>query len=260
MRARAGRLPTDVELDRGERVVVVSETVARQYWPSRAAVGQTLDGRLGSFEVIGTVRDARFRALDLEPTGEIYLSINAYGVGRYLNVLVEAENETAPALTAVSNYVRGSERNWRLRRIGTGTEILAGSISSRRLNGLLFGVFGAAALTIVATGVFGFVGMSAAKRNREIGIRLAVGGTAFQVTRRLTLEQLRPAVIGMAVGLASAVWTSQLINSMLYGVGPFGLGAWMIGIAAILLCTIAGTLLPLARAVRRVPVDALRDA
>jgi len=259
IRPLLGRLPSDAEMDRGAHVLAVSQRVAKSYWPGSSAVGKLLNGRLGPVEVVGVVPDVRFRALDLEPTGEIYMSVFAMGVSRRVSIVAEARTEPRVLASSLGSTLGRAGPGILIERIETGTAVAAGSIRVRQLQGILFGSFGIGALGIVVIGVFGFVGMAAARRVREVGIRLAVGATPVGVTWCLARQQMRPVIAGAISGVLGAAFGAAWLRASLYGIGPYDVVAWAESTVVVVGAALGGVLIPLHRASRVAIVDALRE-
>ena len=259
LQAIAGRLPSDAEIDDGRRVAVVSERTAREYWPGRSAVGQILSSKRGALTVIGVVRDARFRALDLESQGEIYAPI-ALGLwtSTAANFLIRSPLPEERVLPGVIEAVRRYDRASTIRRAQLVSAALAESIRRRRFHAWLFGVLAASGLLIAGAGIFGVVAGATARRTREMGVRLALGSTRDRLIRLLVREQLTPVVAGVLAGGIAAAWAARYVTSMLYGVSAYDGRVWAAAAAIVIGVALAGALLPALRASRVDPVVALR--
>jgi predicted permease len=254
-----GRRPSPGEWE-NPRIAIVSETASRTLWPDRSAIGRTLVQR-GSrpqppLTVIGVVADARYAGLDLEPGGDIYLPA-PMGPGRY--GLYFHVRTTRPAATVLGPAVAAlGGRGYLLEQATTHADALFASVKHRALPAWLFGTMGIGALIVLATGILGILGMSAARRTREVGIRLALGATRARVVRLLVIEQLPSVVFGLALGALVSAWAVRLIESQLYGVSAFEPAVWIgvaLGLGAVALLA---TLAPALRAARGDVVQALR--
>jgi hypothetical protein len=254
-----GRWPSPGEWE-DPRIAIVSETAARTLWPDRSAIGRTLVQR-GSrpqppLTVIGVVADARYASLDLEPGGDIYLPA-PMGPGRY--GLYFHVRTTRPGATVLGPAVAAlGGRGYLLEQATTHEDALFASVKHRALPAWLFGTMGIGALIVLATGILGILGMSAARRTREVGIRLALGATRARVVRLLVIEQLPSVVFGLALGALVSAWAVSLIESQLYGVSAFEPAVWIgvaLGLGAVALLA---TLAPALRATRGDVVQALR--
>ena len=253
-----GRFPTDVELQGDAPVIVVSESVARAYWPNASPLGQTLNYQRVAvpFVVVGVVKDVRWNQWDVE-VGSIYgpyarisrdsfptIFIHTGSVGRVTSLAVQA-------IAAVDPLIRTS-------RSGTFDEWFADSVRPRRFQSWLFGSFALAALVIVGVGILGLMAMATARRTREMGIRLALGATRDSLIGLLLREQLRAVVAGVIAGGLVSAWAVRFVKAYLYEITPYDPRVWAAAIVVIVLTAAAGTLIPALRASRVDPVNALR--
>jgi predicted permease len=258
LQPRDGRLPTEDEFRRGAPLVVVTETVARHYWPGQRAVGQVLinDGR--PFDVIGVVNDTRLLSLDLPAQGEIFWPIAAMPQPRLSNVVIKFAADASTNIDAVAASVRERCRDCWVFGALTLEDAMGESIRPRRFSAWLFSGFGLAALLIVGTGVLGVMAMTTTGRVREIGIRMALGATARGVVAQLLREQITSVILGIVAGGLAAAWATKLLTSYLYKTEPTDAIAWAAAATAILLVAFAGAFVPARRASRIDPVKALR--
>jgi predicted permease len=253
-----GRLPSDAEFLSGAPVVVVTSTVAREYWPGQRAVGQTLLRKGRPFEVVGVVADARFMSLDLEAQGEIYFSITAASRTALGNVLVQFTHADAGSLgPVVSGIIQHCPKCW-LRSAQMMTSALGTSIRPRQFRAWLFSMFGIAALVIVGAGILGLVAMATNRRTREIGIRMALGATPAGVVRQIVREQLAPIGVGLMCGGLVAAWATRFVEASLYKTPIYDPWSWTAAVLVLLGIAVAGALIPSRRASRIDPVKALR--
>ena len=265
LRPVAGRLPTWAELRTGAPLIVVSERVARQYWPNAAAIGQSLTVKGRAFTVVGVVGDARYLALDQEePWGVIYWPIVAKRQSSLSNVLVTFQPGRRFSLDDIINYVSQQcpACRWTRDDVWGQSEMMSSAlgwtIRKRRLNAWLFSAFGLAALVIVGTGILGVVAMSASRRTREIGVRMALGATPACIVRQVLREQIATVLAGILCGGLVTTWAVRFLRSYLYKLDVYDLPTWMVAVGLLLLVALIGSLVPSLRASRVDPVRALR--
>jgi predicted permease len=255
---RDGRLPTEEELRRGAPVIVVTETVASEYWPGQRAVGQALMNKGRPFEVIGVVKNARFLSLDEAEKGQIFWPIAAMPRPHLSNVMLRLAEDQASSIDSLAATVRQRCPDcWVLDSL-TLEEALANTIRPRQFSAWLFSGFGIAALLIVGTGILGVVAMTTTSRTREIGIRMALGATARTVRVQLLREQIASVTLGIVMGAVAASWATTFLASYLYETTPTDRIAWGAAAAAILVVACIGAFVPARRASRIDPVTALR--
>ncbi len=265
LRPIEGRLPTTAEFRTGAPVLVVSELVARQYWPHGGGLGAVLELNATSalpakrFTVVGVVPDVRYLSLDRDPNGTIYYPQAAARNGGFQNIVIRlaAGSPTTPQAAAA----------WIRRRCPTclmfgAPESLASlfsdSVLARRFHGWVFASFAAASLVIVGVGILGLVAMTSSRRTKEIGIRLALGATPSGVTRQMLREQAAAVAAGLATGGLVAAWAVQFVRSYLYKLQLYDIRVWAAAVAALLAMALLGAIIPSRRASRVDPVRALR--
>jgi hypothetical protein len=250
----AGRLPSESELTRGEPVAVVSERVARAYWPGQYPVGRVLEsmGRGRTLTVVGVVPESRYAMLDDGSRGQIYVPLIPWPRP---TILVRGAIGSGELLRAVLARVKepvGPLRAMTLR------EGLSHSIRARTFDAWLFGSFALAAVILVAVSVLGLVAVTTAGRTREIGIRMALGATRSRIVTLLMQEQLPAVLVGLAAGTLLSVWSVRLLKSRVYQLNVYNPWVWGAATTIVLVAAISGALVPALRASRANPVDAVR--
>jgi putative ABC transport system permease protein len=243
-------------------VALVSETFARENFPSEDPLGRevvmTVDLGYGSpaWRIVGIVEDVRSRALENEPGSEIYVPHGHYGPESMTVVIRSAARiEVLPAVRAILHDL---EPVAAIHRIETMEQVLDRQIAPMRFHLALIAVFAFLAAALAAVGIYGVVAYAAASRTRELGLRLALGAERGALSRLMLVEGMKPALLGMAIGLAAAVLGGEVMQSVLFTV-HFRDPSVLAG-TAIVLGTVAltATLLPARRASRIDPVRAIR--
>ena len=168
---------------------------------------------------------------------------------------------TAPAgmVSAVLNAVQEVDHNVPVRDVFTMEDVVRKSLSQPRFNMLLLGIFGGLAALLAATGIYSVLSYSVRQRVPEIGVRLALGARLADVMRQVVMEGMKPALIGVAIGIAAALALGRVVASFVYQVKPsdpltFVAVAALLGFIALLACVV-----PAYRASRVDPVIALRN-
>ena len=255
-----GRTFTDADDERAERVIIVSEAIARRYWPGQDPIGKRLDNGPGNqrttWTVVGVARDAHLRDIH-KATPMIYepwhqascQGVFAIRTSRDLSVI-------APALRAAGHDADPQTDLWSLR---TMDQLLAEPMAQPRLSAFLMSSFGGVALLLAAIGLYGVMASLVRDQTREIGIRIALGASAARVRREVLTRAAIVTGIGALVGLIAALATSRLLSALLFQLSPtdpVALG----GACAVLLAVGAiAAYLPARRATRIDPVQALRS-
>jgi len=262
MRLIAGRDFSDADTADSQPVAVISEAMARQFWANENPLGKrlTLTFRPGVVrEVVGVVSDVKIRGLNFaEPVSTLYTPFAQSQIG-LISLVVRTSVPPRTVLTSVATAVHEIARDLTLIRVATMDEVVGRSISQQQFAMELLGAFAALALLLAAVGIYSVLSWTVRQRVREIGIRRALGARTADVLRLVVIEGLKPALLGIAIGLVSALALGRLMEAMVFGVTPHD-AATLSSVSVILaLCAVTATLLPAYRATRVDPGVALRD-
>ena len=255
---RAGR---DFEpLDDGltPKVIVVNETLARNFWPGQAAVGQTLvlvnppDPALDC-KVVGVVGDGRQSALE-ETVGPEMFMFN-WG-GRHL--IVRSRGALRTIVPAVRSALREFNPNMPVNEFQPLAQIVERVVSPKRLVARLLALFSALGLVLAAIGIYGVVACFVSQRTREIGIRLALGSPRSAVVRLVIWEGMLVAILGGGLGLITALALTRALQAQLFGVSPTDPLTFVSSTIVLMGVALLACWLPARRATRVDPMVALR--
>jgi putative ABC transport system permease protein len=210
-------------------------------------------------EVVGVVSDVRIRGLKFaEPVSTLYTPFAQSQIG-LISLIVRTSVPPRTVETSVGAAVHEVDRDLPLIRVATMDEVVGRSISQQQFAMELLGAFAALALMLAAVGIYSVLSWTVRQRVREIGIRRALGARTADVLRMVVIEGLKPALLGIAIGLVSALALGRLMEAMVFGVTPHD-AATLSSVSVILaLCAVTATLLPAYRATRVDPGIALRD-
>jgi predicted permease len=250
-------------------VAIISETLARRFWPDGNPVGARLlidDNDQGPrpVEIAGVVGDVKHLSLEDEPMPHVYLplrQIHEDGVVWMTNNqywLIRSEVPPLTLASAVQREIRKVDPEVPASNIKTMEQYLSASVSPRRFNLWLLTVFAAAALILATVGIYGVMSYSVAQRTREIGIRMALGAQRSDILRMVVGHGMLLAVAGLAVGLAGALALSRLMGGLLYQVSATDPATYILLTFFLLLVTLAACLVPARRATKVDPMVALR--
>ena len=259
---RRGALFTDRDSERTQPVVVISDTMARQFWPDENPVGARV--RLGFDanqivrEVIGVVADVRSQALSQPPAPEVYIPY-AQAPLPTISVAVRTGGDPAALLPAVRQRVAAVDASLAVIRTQTMVEVVDASTGSMRLASTLTSVFAALAALLAAVGIYSLISYSVASRTREIGIRVALGAHPASVLRLVVGEGMKLTAIGLALGVAGTWWLAGTLRSLLFGVSPVDPVVLAATTGAVVALTAVASLVPAWRVMRVDPTTALRS-
>lgn len=263
-----GRVLSEQDIAGAPPVAVINETLGKREFPNQNPVGQRIlvreivPGRteLGheiAWEIVGVVAGEKVTGLGDEISPGIYVSNRqspTYGV----NLIVRAGMPPQALQRAVQSAVESVNRDQALSDVRTLEQIVDQSMSANRFMSTLLALFALTALVLAAVGVFGVVSYTAVQRTREMGIRAALGATPGNLRLLILREGIRPALIGLTIGVTGTTAVTRALSSILYGVesdDPLTLGvvtAVLFAVAA-LACLMPAWLITKAR-----PMDALR--
>jgi predicted permease len=273
---RAMKIPLQRGREFGEQdnaqttpVAIISETLARRFWPDGNPVGARLsidDNNQGPrpVEVVGVVGDVKHLSLEDEPTPHIYLPLRQLhedGVVWMANNQYWLIRSQVPPLTlaaAVQREIRKVDPEVPASNVKTMEQYLSASVSPRRFNLWLLTVFAIAALVIATVGIYGVMSYSVAQRTREIGVRMALGAQRSDILRMVVGHGMSLAVAGLAAGLVGALALSRLMGGLLYQVSTTDPATYILLTFFLLLVTLAACLVPARRATKVDPMIALR--
>ncbi|MGA2738426.1 MAG: ABC transporter permease [Bryobacteraceae bacterium] len=241
-------------------VLVVNHAFAERFFASQNPVGKKLNVCWtipNPVEIVGVVADARQTELKEPPHPTIFLA-NAQGPMYFARLVVRAANDPRQMARAVQTAIHRVDPDQAISNVQTMDEIFSDSVARPRFQLVLLLVFAAIAMLLATIGVYGVVSYSMSQRTQEIGIRVALGAGAGDVSRLVLREGLLLGGLGVAVGLAAALASTRVLESLLFEVtptDPLTLG----GVAGLLLAVaIAATLWPARRASKVDPMVALR--
>jgi putative ABC transport system permease protein len=260
MPLRHGRALRPSDRENAPGVVVVNEAFMKRYLNGRPEGRLAIGAKGLPVDVVGVVADARNNGLLRPATPEMFVSIDQAGAGNnQFFLLLRTKGDPLSALPSVRRTLAAMDPDQPLYAIQTMERAMAGSVYPQRVALTLVGVFAAGALIVAAIGVYGIVAFWVSARTREIGIRMALGASARQVTRLILGQTSRLVAVGLGLGLAGGVALGQAAESLLYDTSaadPVTLG----GVAALLAAAgFVASYLPSRRAMAVDPVTVLRN-
>jgi putative ABC transport system permease protein len=251
-----GRGILDSDTASANPIALVSETLARRYFPAESPIGKRIRSeRIDPWRTIaGVVRDVKTAGLAAAPEPVMYFpyrQTEAIGVGEDLNILVR----TALNPLAIAPELRKLAP---LSEMRTLDQRLTESVSRPRLATVLLGCFAALGLMLATVGLYGVMSFRVRWKFREIGIRLAIGAQPSDVRRMILMQSLRVILAGVAVGVLGALALNRLIGSLLYGVSPTDPLTFVCAFGILILVGLAASLHPARQASKIDPILTLR--
>jgi putative ABC transport system permease protein len=244
----------------GQRVMLISEAMARKFWPEADPVGRFV--RLGSptnelVEIVGVVRDTKLNGIDETPLPYLYLPLAQYP-GWECYLLAEATGKAVSLTGAVRDELVALGLKPSQLDIGTIKGFVRTKVSGAEFLARVAVPLSLLALVLASIGLYGVLGYSVGRRTREIGVRIALGAQRAEVLRMILREGLTLALVGLALGALLTLAVGYLCRSLVYGVSP--LDAPSLAASGLLLLVAAGvaTFFPARRATRVDPLASLR--
>jgi putative ABC transport system permease protein len=259
----AGRAFTEHDVRNNDGVpVIVNEALARRFYQGNAVgrnlILNVLAPKRALHPIIGVVADVREQVLDKPAEPTIYFA-GFFGYGRSELMLIRTEGDPVALAGTLRREVAALEREAPVSEVRTMEEIVDKSLAGRKFSVLLIAMFGGLALVLAAVGLYGVVSYSVTQRNREMGLRMALGAQQGQVLRMVIGEAMTLAIAGAAVGAVGAAFAGKAIASELYGVRASDPGSFAGAAAMLLVVALLGAWIPARRAMRVDPVIALRE-
>jgi predicted permease len=258
----AGRFFNQHDISSAPRVSIISEAMARLYFPNQDPLGKQLTFGFppsgeAMREIVGIVGNVRDVALGQNPGAMMYVP---YAQAPFwgANLVVKSTLSTSSVAAAIRQEVQKMDKDIPVTDVAKMPDLIVASLAQPRFRTFLLGLFAAMALVLAATGIFGVISYSVSCRTNEIGIRVALGASSGAILRMVVRETLVLTFVGLALGVPSALAASHLVGHMLFGVSandPATLAAVAFALAAV--ATLAGYV-PARRAMCVDPMVALR--
>jgi predicted permease len=246
----------------GERVAVVSRSLAERLWPGEDPLGKLVQfdmgGDLRPSTVVGIVADVRGDyGLEQEPRPTFYAPYRQRPWSLTIFEIVIRTADAAGVVPAARDIVQRMSPEI-VPQFWTSEQVYARQLAPRRFNLVLIGVFGGTALLLALAGIYGSISFHVARRTHEIGVRIALGARPARVVGMIVRRSLLLAGLGVAAGIAIALGLARVASSLLYGIAPHDPVSFVAGAAVLLFAAVAAGWIPAARAARVDPVTALR--
>ena len=259
---RTGRVFTERDTAAAPPVAVITEGAARRFWPGENPIGRRVRFLPGGsdapwYTIVGVVGDVKHFGLDAEARPELYMHFDQGPPGGPL-LAIRTSGDPTNLAAAARRELRRLEKELVISRVKTMTELVSESVAQRRFHALLLGGFAAVALALAAVGIYGVMAHAVTQRTHEIGVRMAMGAQPGDVFRLVIGQGMLLALLGVGIGLVSALGVTRFLERLLFGVEPMDLLTF--GAAALFLSAVAfvACYVPARRATRVDPMAALR--
>ena len=253
-----GRNFTQQEVSQSAKVLLISDSLAKQAFPNEDPIGRRLVFAMGDntpWEVIGVVGDIRHRGLESQPLPAMYMPTLAEP---FKNIVIRAQGDPTNLAAAVRREVKAMDPDQPIAAIKTMDEWMTTSVSAPMYRTSLLALFALIALVLASTGIYGVMSYSVAQRTHEIGVRMAVGAGRGDVLKLVVRQGMTLVAIGLAIGLLGAFALTRVMSSLLFGITPKDPTTFIAVAIALPLVALFACYLPARRATMVDPLIALR--
>jgi putative ABC transport system permease protein len=251
-----GRVFSDEDTIGRDPVVVVGRTVANQFWPGESALGKRLRTRSADAwsTVVGVVGDVKAddvaRLQLYEPRAQVRAGFGS--------LIVRASGDPLALVPAIKSKIWALDPKLPIGEIATADRIVARATGQSRFNLALLAAFAGCGLLLAVVGVYGVTALFVGQRQREIGIRMALGATRGAVASLVFRQTTVMLAVALITGVAGALWLSRYLQSLVFETATTDVASFALAAAAIAAAAIAATLVPLRRATSVDPAIVLR--
>ena len=260
------------DIDSGQLVVIVSEAMARKYWPTESNVvgkritfnsgipseRQQVVGGPGSRVVIAVAGNVKHLGLDEDEVPMFYTPHTQQPSYHTMRVVVRADAEPAALTRMVRGELTQMDREVPLSQVTTLSRALDATVAAPRMRANLLGLFAALAMVLAAIGVYGVVAYMVGQRTQEIGVRRALGAKAADVMMMLIREAMRPVAVGIVIGVAGAYTMTRLLAAMLFEISATDVTTYVAACAVLAVAALVASIVPARRALGVDPITAVR--
>jgi predicted permease len=252
----AGREFDDRDSKKAHKVAIVNQFFVRQFMPGQNPVGRHIKTS-DDMEIVGLVKDARYLTLREKPAPMLYLPAKQTMNSGY-ELLVRTALERPQAIAAIQHAIRSVDPKLPIFGITELQDQIDHTISSERVLSFLSTLFSALATLLCSLGIYGLIAYAVSRRTREIGIRFAIGAQKTDVARLFLRESILLVIMGIGAGVPLAIMSTRALKSLLFGVAPMDVTTLAWTVAIFLAAGLFASLLPVIRAARIEPLEALR--
>ena len=263
---RAGRLLSQDDRKSTPRIVVISDQFRKDVFGDQDPIGQRLtfdfqermDTENYQAVVVGVVGDVRHTSLASPPFREVYLPLDQSPLSNY-DLVVRTAASSKSIAGGLREAIWSLDRDESLGALRTVDEVVDLGLTQPKFRGYVLGGFAGMALILSAAGLYGLLSFQVSQRNREIGIRMALGAVPADILRLVLGKGIGLTVTGLCVGLLMAFASARLMSNLVYGIGFADPLTFVAGTLLMLLVAFLACYVPTRRAMSVNPVDVLRS-
>jgi putative ABC transport system permease protein len=267
-----GRLFTDADTADFHPVAVISQALARRFWPGGNPIGKHFTrtfSSLGPCEIVGVVGNVKQNGLDaVDPAATLYLPLAqmsppATGYGDWtsfpMSLVVRTASDSSSAAGEITAAIHGVDPTAPVLDVRSMDDLFAESVAQRQLNMRLLAAFAGLALLLAAVGIYSVLAYAVRRRVREIGLRMALGAQTRDVLGLVIADGLRPTLFGLGIGCLASLGLSRVVANLVFGVKTTDPATFVAVSALLAAVAVVACIVPAYRATKVEPVRALQD-
>ena len=258
---KKGRLFDGSERQGAPQLFVVNEAFARTYLAGREPVGVRLDGdnKFVKGEIIGVVASIKHRSLELDAEPALYVSYQQSSTFPIMNFVVKTNADPSTLTVPVQQRLQALDSRGVVFNVRPFEQFVADAVAPRRFNLWLFSAFGFLAVLLAAAGIYATMNFAVVQRNREIGIRVALGAQKSAVMKLILGEGAILAGAGLVIGFTASLALNQFMKSLLFGVSATDPLIYVSMATLVIFITLLASFIPARRATKIDPIRTLRS-
>jgi len=258
---KQGRLFDDRDRQGTPQTFVVNEAFARIYLPGKNPIGIRLDGasNLVKGEIVGVIASIKHRSLELDAEPALYVSYLQSSTFPIMNFVVKTKTDPSSLIIPVQQSLQAIDARGVVFNVRPFEEFVADAVAPRRFSLWLFTAFGFLAACLAAAGIYATINFAVLQRNREIGIRIALGAQNSAVMKLIIGESAGLVGAGLVIGLTASLALNQWMKSLLFAVSATDPLTYLLMTALVVLIALTASGIPARRATKTDPLQTLRN-
>jgi putative ABC transport system permease protein len=254
-----GRTFSAHDVEGSAPVMIVSDAMARRFWPGADAIGAQVLYQKKAWTIVGVVVGVKHLALDEEPPFEMYTPHALQPSFHTMTLAIRTDIDAAAMMPLVRRELAALDPDVPISSVRTMRAVLDTSATEPRFRTMLVGAFAALAALLSVVGVAGVTAYAVGRRRQEIGVRVALGATRANIVRMVIGEGMAPTLVGLTLGVAGALLSTRVLAGLLFGVSTVDAAVFAAATALLAASALGGTYLPARRATAIDPTIALRN-